>query len=60
GLAGTVTCEGSSAVGLILNAMLADFRESQPDISLEIVSAGSGAAVRALAEARCDLAPMSP
>lgn len=59
GLTGTVTCEGSSAVGLILNALLADFREVQPDVTLEIVSAGSGAAVRALAERRCDLAPMS-
>jgi len=59
GLAGTVTCEGSSAVGLVLNAMVGDFREAQPEISLEITSAGSGAAVRALAEARCDLAPMS-
>lgn len=59
GLTGTVVCEGSSAVGLILNAMLADLREAQPGITLEIVSAGSGAAVRALAEGRCDLAPMS-
>jgi len=59
GLTGTVVCEGSSAVGLILNAMLADLREAQPGITLEIVSAGSGAAARALAEGRCDLAPMS-
>jgi phosphate transport system substrate-binding protein len=58
-LAGRVTCEGSSAVGLILEAMKADFKEAQPDIAVEVISAGSGAAVEALAAGRCDLAPMS-
>ncbi len=59
GLVGRISCEGSSAVGLILDSLRDDFRKAQPEIELEVISAGSGTATRALAEARCDLAPMS-
>lgn len=56
---GTVRCVGSSAVGLVLNAARPGFRESQPDISIEVISSGSGAAPKALAAREADLAPMS-
>ena len=56
---GTVRCVGSSAVGLLLNAIRGDFRGSQPAIDLEVVSSGSGSAPKALATGESDLAPMS-
>lgn len=56
---GTVRCVGSSAVGLVLNAARPGFRESQPDISIEVISSGSSAAPKALAAREADLAPMS-
>jgi phosphate transport system substrate-binding protein len=56
---GTVRCVGSSAVGLILNAIRKDFNSAEPDIELEIVSSGSGEAPKMLASGESDLAPMS-
>ena len=56
---GTVRCVGSSAVGLLLNAIRGDFRGSQPAIDLEVVSSGSGSAPKELATGESDLAPMS-
>jgi phosphate transport system substrate-binding protein len=56
---GTVRCVGSSSVGLILNAMRADFGDAEPGIELEVVSSGSGEAPRLLASGESDLAPMS-
>jgi len=56
---GTVRCMGSSAVGLILNAIRNDFRVSQPAIDIEVVSSGSGSAPKALATGESDIAPMS-
>ena len=41
---GAVRCVGSSAVGLVLNAIRRDFASVEPDIGLEIVSSGSGEA----------------
>jgi len=58
-IAGTVRCVGSSAVGLILNAMRRQFAEAEPDIALEVISSGSGEAPKALANGTSDLAPMS-
>jgi phosphate transport system substrate-binding protein len=58
-LKGTVRCVGSSAVGLILNAIRQDFNESEPGIELQIVSSGSGDAPKMLASGQSDLAPMS-
>lgn len=56
---GALRCVGSSAVALLLNAIRSDFRESQPEIELEVVSSGSGSAPKALAAGESDLAPMS-
>ena len=56
---GTVRCVGSSAVGLILNAMRSDFAQVEPDIELEVISSGSGEAPKILARGESDLAPMS-
>lgn len=56
---GTVRCVGSSSVGLILNAMRSDFNEAEPDVTLEVVSSGSGEAPKVLASGESDLAPMS-
>lgn len=56
---GTVRCVGSSAVGLVLNAIRKDFASTEPDIELEIVSSGSGEAPKILASGESDLAPMS-
>ena len=56
---GVVRCVGSSAVGLVLNAVRPGFRESQPDIGVEMISSGSSSGPRALAAGQCDLAPMS-
>jgi phosphate transport system substrate-binding protein len=56
---GTVRCVGSSAVGLLINAIRPGFTQSQPDIAVEMISSGSGSGPRALAEGACDLAPMS-
>jgi phosphate transport system substrate-binding protein len=56
---GTVRCVGSSAVGLLINAIRPGFVESQPSISVEMVSSGSGSGPKALADGSCDLAPMS-
>ncbi|MEY3144049.1 MAG: hypothetical protein RLY21_2542 [Planctomycetota bacterium] len=58
-LKGTVRCVGSSAVGLVLNAIRKDFTTTEPDIDLEIVSSGSGEAPKMLASGESDLAPMS-
>ena len=58
-LSGTVRCVGSSAVGLVLNAARPGFRDSQPNISLEVISSGSGNGPKALASGESDLAPMS-
>jgi len=58
-LAGTVRCVGSSAVGLILNAIRKDFNDAEPDVELQIVSSGSGDAPKMLASGQSDLAPMS-
>ncbi|MFM7052317.1 MAG: PstS family phosphate ABC transporter substrate-binding protein [Planctomycetota bacterium] len=58
-ITGTVRCIGSSAVGLVLNASRPAFRESQPDISLEVRSSGSSSAPQFLASGEADLAPMS-
>jgi phosphate transport system substrate-binding protein len=58
-ITGTIRCVGSSAVGLVLNAVRPQFRSSQPDIALEVISSGSGAAPKALASGEADLAPMS-
>jgi phosphate transport system substrate-binding protein len=59
GVSGTVTCIGSSAVGLVLNAARPAFRESQPDVSIEVRSSGSSSAPAFLASGESDLAPMS-
>jgi phosphate transport system substrate-binding protein len=56
---GTVRCVGSSAVGLVLNALRKDFASAEPGIELEIVSSGSGEAPKLLAGGGSDLAPMS-
>lgn len=58
-LKGTVRCVGSSAVGLVLNAIRKDFAATEPDIELEIVSSGSGDGPKMLASGGSDLAPMS-
>lgn len=56
---GVVRCVGSSAVGVVLNAVRAGFRESQPDIEIEMISSGSASGPKALAAGECILAPMS-
>lgn len=56
---GTVRCVGSSAVGLLINAIRPGFTESQPDITIEMISSGSSSGPKALADGTCDLAPMS-
>lgn len=56
---GTVRCVGSSAVGLLINAIRPGFTESQPDIAVEMISSGSSSGPKALADGTCDLAPMS-
>lgn len=56
---GTVRCVGSSAVGLVLNAIRPGFRESQPEITVEMISSGSSSGPAALASGASDLAPMS-
>lgn len=58
-MTGAVRCVGSSAVGLVLNAIRKDFASVEPDIGLEIVSSGSGEAPKVLASGASDLAPMS-
>lgn len=58
-VAGRVKCVGSSAVGLLLEKMRADFNDDQPLIEISVVSSGSGTAAAALASGEAMLAPMS-
>jgi phosphate transport system substrate-binding protein len=58
-ITGPVRCIGSSAVGLVLNAMRGDFAQAAPGIQLEVISSGSGDAPKRLAAGESDLAPMS-
>lgn len=58
-LRGTIRCVGSSAVGILLNAVRPGFRESQPDIDIEVISSGSGSGPKSLAAGESLLATMS-
>lgn len=58
-LRGTIRCVGSSSVGILLNAIRPGFRQSQPDIDIEVISSGSTTGPKSLAAGESLLAPMS-
>lgn len=55
GLSGTITCNGSTSVGPVMEVLAAKYQELNPDVKIEVQQTGSGAGITAATEGACQI-----
>lgn len=55
GLSGTITCNGSTSVGPVMEVLAAKYQELNPDVKVEVQQTGSGAGITAATEGACGI-----
>ena len=59
GTAGVISMDGSTTVGPIAKAFLAEFKKQNPKVEIQLSESGSGNGAKALLNGSCDIANMS-
>lgn len=55
GLSGTISCNGSTSVGPVMEVLAAKYEELNPDVKIEVQQTGSGAGITAATEGACQI-----